>query len=97
MISTLGAPVPSITSAPTATVTVGVPASVTLRAISTPTASMSVVGSLPAGFTVVAHANGTATLAGTATVGEVGSYHLTVVADNGLGVPVSQAFTVTVA
>jgi hypothetical protein len=97
MISTLSAPVPSITSAPTATATVGVPASVTLRAVSNPKASVSVEGSLPAGFTVVAHANGTATLAGTATAGEVGSYHLTVVADNGLVVPVSQAFTVTIA
>jgi len=97
LISTLGAPVPSITSAPLATAAIGVPASITLRATSTPAAAVSVVGTLPAGFTVVASGNGTALLSGTATAGEVGSYHLTVVADNGLGAPASQGLTLTVA
>jgi hypothetical protein len=97
MIATSGAPSPLITSAATATATVGVAASVTLRATSAPTASVSVTGVLPTGFTVVRNPDGTATLAGTATPGDVGTYHLTVVADNGIAVPTSQAFTLTVA
>ena len=96
MIATLGAPVPVITSASSATATVGVPASITLSATSAPVASLSVTGTLPAGFKVVEHGNGTSTLEGTATAAEVGTYPLTVVADNGVGTPASQAFTLTV-
>jgi hypothetical protein len=96
MISTLGAPVPVITSGSSATATVGVPASITLSASSASVASVSVSGPLPAGFTVVEHGNGTATLAGTATAADVGTYPLTVVADNGVGAPATQAFTLTV-
>lgn len=96
MIATLGAPVPVITSADSATATVGVPASVTLRATSIPVASVSVTGTLPAGFKLVEHLDGTATLKGTATTAERGTYSLTVVADNGVGAPAAQSFTLTV-
>lgn len=96
LISTLDAPVPSITSAPTAIAQVGVPASITLATSSTPVAAVAVEGTLPAGFTVVDHHDGQATLSGTATSAETGTYHLTVVADNGLGAPTDQAFTLTV-
>ena len=96
MIASSGAPVPVITSAATATATVGVAASITLKATSAPAAAISVRGALPAGFTVVRHADGTATLAGTATAGDVGTYPLTVLADDGITVPTAQAFTLTV-
>jgi hypothetical protein len=96
MIATLGAPVPVITSGASATATVGVPTSMALGASSAPVASVSVSGVLPAGFTVVEQGNGTATLTGTATAADVGTYHLTVVADNGVGASASQAFTLTV-
>jgi len=96
LIATSGAPAPVITSPTTATTTVGVAASITLKATSAPAAAISVQGALPAGFTVVRHADGTATLAGTATAGDVGTYPLTVLADNGITAPTTQAFTLTV-
>ena len=96
MIATSGAPAPVITSPATATATVGVAASITLKATSAPAAAISVQGALPAGFNVVRHADGTATLAGTATSGDIGTYHLTVLADDGITVPTAQAFTLTV-
>ena len=48
MIATSGAPAPVITSPATATATVGVAASITLRATSAPAAAISVQGALPA-------------------------------------------------
>ena len=96
MIATLGAPVPVITSRASAKARVGVPASITLKAASVPVASVSLTGTLPAGFKVTKHSNGTATLKGTARASEKGTYHLTVVADNGVGAPDTQAFTLTV-
>jgi hypothetical protein len=96
MIATSGVPVPVITSAASAVATVSVPESITLQATSVPVASVSVSATLPAGFKVVEHGNGTATLVGTASAADVGTYSLTVVADNGVGAPATQAFTLTV-
>jgi len=42
------------------------------------------------------HSHGTATLEGTASVADVGTYHLTVEADNGVGATAAQAFTLTI-
>ena len=96
VIATSGAPAPVITNAATATATVGVAASVALQATSSPASAISVTGALPAGFTVVQHADGTATLAGKATAADVGTYHLTEVADDGIAPPIAQAFTLTI-
>ncbi|TFB75344.1 hypothetical protein E3O06_05840 [Cryobacterium glaciale] len=58
--------------------------------------AISVVGSLPTGLSLTDNGDGTATLAGTATVGSGGSYPLTVTATNGVLTDAAQTLTLTV-
>ena len=58
--------------------------------------AISVVGSLPLGLSFTDNGDGTATLAGTATVGSGGSYPLTVTATNGVLTDAVQTLTLTV-
>jgi large repetitive protein len=51
-------------------------------------------GALPAGVTFVDNGNGTATLSGTPTV--MGTFNLTLIANDGLDAPVDQSFTLNV-
>jgi hypothetical protein len=65
-----------------------------VMATGTPTPALSEIGALPSGVTFHDNGNGTATLAGTATV--AGAYPITITAHNGVGTDPTQAFTLTV-
>ena len=60
-----------------------------------PTLSLTATGALPSGVTFVSNGNGTATLSGTPAAGTGGDI-LTITANNGVGTPASQSFTLTV-
>ncbi len=86
---------PTITTAATATATVGSAFSIQVSATGSPTPAMTESGPLPQGLTWVDNGNGTATLAGTPTVNQGGVYPLTLTATNSLG-SFDQTFTLTV-
>ena len=85
--------VPMITSAASTTFTAAVAGTFTVTTMAFPTASLGETGSLPAGVTFTDNGDGTATLAGTATV--AGSYPITITAANVAG-SAMQMFTLTV-
>ncbi len=87
---------PAITSASSTTFTVGSSGSFTVSSMGNPVSTIAETGSLPAGVSFVAHANGTATLSGTPAAGTGGSYPLTITASNGVNPEASQSFTLTV-
>lgn len=87
---------PAITSAGGVTFGVGVPGSFTITSTGSPTPSLSVTGTLPAGVTVTGNGDGTARIAGTPT-GAPGVFNLTIRAVNGVAPDASQAFTLVVA
>jgi hypothetical protein len=84
-----------ITTAASASATVGSAFNFTVKATGSPTPTLTEAGALPQGLTWVDNGNGTATLAGTAGVGQGGVYKLTISAANSLGTT-TQAFTLTV-
>ncbi|MGO9752880.1 MAG: beta strand repeat-containing protein, partial [Solirubrobacteraceae bacterium] len=87
--------VPVITSAATATGTVGTPLTAfTVTASGTPAPSLTKTGSLPGGVTFTNNANGTATIKGTPTTS--GVFTLTITAKNSAGTSAAQTFTLTV-
>jgi hypothetical protein len=69
---------------------------VTTSGFSHPTPALSASGPLPAGVTFTDNGDGTAALSGTADTGTGGVYPLTLTADNGVGSPVTEDFTLTV-
>jgi IPT/TIG domain len=83
-----------ITSANATSFTVGTAGSFTVTSTSTPIATLSETGALPAGVTFVNNGNGTATLSGTPTA--AGDFPLTIAAANGVLPNASQSFTLTV-
>ena len=88
----------AITSAASETFTVGTAGTF---AVSTaheyPPPSISITtGTLPAGVTFVDNGDGTATLSGAPVAGTGGIYQVTITASNGVGMPASQPFTLTV-
>ena len=88
---------PAITSANNTTFKVGTAGTFTVTTSGFPTnASMLIAetGALPGGVTFTNNNNGTATLAGTPTAN--GVFALTITANNGVGTPASQSFTLTV-
>ncbi|MGH9079644.1 MAG: fibronectin type III domain-containing protein, partial [Acidimicrobiales bacterium] len=87
---------PTITSSTGATFTVGTPGTFTVTTGGVPTPSLSESGSLPTGVGFTDNGNGTATLSGTPATGTAASYPITIGADNGVGSPASQGFTLTV-
>ena len=88
---------PTITSANAATFVVGTPGSFTVMASGFPTPlTLSSTGALPGGVTFTDNGNGTATLAGPASVGTGGVYPLTITAHNRMGPDATQNFTLTV-
>jgi len=87
---------PAITSASSATFTVGSPGSFTITATGSPTPSLTESGNLPAGVSFHDNGNGTATLSGTPAPGTGGTYPLILTASNGVGAPATQNFTLTV-
>jgi len=88
---------PSITSASHTTFLVGKAGSFTVTTNGTPTASINDGGAtLPGGVTFVDNGNGTATLAGTPAGGSLGSYPMTLTAQNGFTPNATQGFTLYV-
>lgn len=87
---------PSITSASSATFSVGTPGSFTINTGGYPTPSLSETGTLPNGVSFVDNGNGTATLSGTPASGTGGTYTLTIGASNGIGTDATQTLTLTV-
>jgi hypothetical protein len=92
----LGYPAPTITTAPQATFTAGVPSSVTVQASGSPAPSLSESGPLPSGVNFTDNGNGTATISGTPAPGSAGSYAIAITASNGVGNSATQVFTLTV-
>lgn len=88
---------PAFTSADAAAFTIGTPGTfaVTVATRGAPTTIES-AGVLPEGVSLTDHGDGTATLAGTPAAGTSGGYALSLTADNGLGTPAVQPFTLTV-
>jgi hypothetical protein len=89
---------PQITSGPTDAVPAGSAFSDTITATGTPAPALSLAAesTLPAGVTFTSNSDGTATLAGAASVAP-GVYTFTVDAANGITPDAAQAFTLTVA
>ena len=85
----------AITSANAKTFTVGTASSFAIKATGTPTPTVKISGTLPAGITFTSSGAGAGTLSGTATSGTGGTYPLTITATNSQGT-VTQAFTLTV-
>ncbi len=88
---------PSFTSANATTFTVGTVGGfpVTTSIAGYPAANFSIAGTMPAGTDWIDNFDGTMTLFGSAEVGMGGVYPLTLSATNGVGSPVTQAFTLT--
>ena len=89
---------PAITSARSATFTIGTQGSFTVTTTGSPVPSVNASSSpaLPSGVTFTDNGNGTATLAGTPASGSSGSYTLTLTASNGVSPDANQTFTLTV-
>jgi VCBS repeat-containing protein len=85
--------VPALTSANATTFTVGAVGMFTITATGSPAPTFAAAGTLPAGVTL--HST-TGVLAGTPGPGTAGIYPLTITASNGIGLPVTQLFTLTV-
>ena len=88
--------VPVITSASSATFTIGTPGSFAVTASGVPAPTLSIGGTLPAGVTFVDNGSGTGTLSGAPTAGTGGAYALTLTASNGTPPDALQNFTLNV-
>ena len=89
---TLQTSAPTITSAATATSTVGTPFSFIVTATGNPEPTFTESGALPSGITFADNGNGTATISGTSVATTGGSYPLTITATSSQGTA-TQAFT----
>ncbi|HXW33222.1 MAG TPA: putative Ig domain-containing protein [Acidimicrobiales bacterium] len=94
-VDTVGS-APAFTSGTSATGQTGSPMAFTVQTSGTPYAALSESGALPDGVTFSDNGNGTATLAGTPEAGTGGVYPLVLTANNGVGGPVNQDFTLTI-
>jgi endonuclease/exonuclease/phosphatase family metal-dependent hydrolase len=83
---------PVITSNASTTFTIGTFNTFQVTAVSSPTSTISYVGTLPSGVTL----SPTGILSGTPAAGSAGSYSLTITASNGVVPNATQAFTLTV-
>jgi autotransporter-associated beta strand protein len=88
---------PVITSAGSATFAAGSVSTFLVTATGSPTPTLSVSGTLPAGMTFVDNGNGTGTLTVAPAANTTGSFQLTIVAQNGIGTPATQEFISSVA
>ena len=87
---------PTITSGIAATFAAGTPGSVTVTTSSSILPALTETGALPAGVTFVDNGNGTATLGGTPAHGTAGTYVLSLEANDGVPLPFTEHFTLTV-
>jgi hypothetical protein len=88
---------PTLSAPASASGTVAAPLAVTLAGAGSPTPAIALSGALPAGVTLSANGDGSATLAGTPAAGSAGVYQLTVSATNGVGPAASRSLTLTIA
>jgi hypothetical protein len=94
-VATVGS-APAFTGGSSATAQTGDPLAVTIAASGTPYPALSESGALPGGITFTDNGNGTASLSGTPDAGTGGVYALSLTADNEIGSPATQDFTLTV-
>jgi hypothetical protein len=87
---------PAIASAANTSFNLGFANSFTITTTGFPAPAITETGPLPLGVTFVDNGDGTATLAGTPALGDATS-SLTLTANNGVGTPASQDFTITMA
>ncbi len=87
---------PMLTSANTATFTIGVAGSFTVTATGFPSPSITETGHMPTGLTFVDNGNGTGTLHGTPMIFDGGDFGISFTAQNGVGSPVTESFTIIV-
>jgi Tol biopolymer transport system component len=87
---------PAFTSATSTTFTVGVAGNFDVTTVGTPPAALTYSGALPTGVGFTDHGDGTGTLSGMPAAGTGGTYPIVFTADNGVGTPVDQSFTLTV-
>ena len=87
---------PAITSAATASFTVGTAGTFTITATGTPTPSFTLIGAQPSWLSFVDNTDGTATLSGTPDADSDLSYSFTITARNGVSPNATQDFTLTV-
>jgi hypothetical protein len=85
---------PAITSLSYAGFAIGQPGSFTVTTTGYPIASIMEMGQLPNGLTFVDNGDGTGTLSGTPMVFIGGNFPITFTAQNGIGSPASQMFTI---
>lgn len=76
---------PVITSSTTATFTAGESSSFTVSTGALPTAALSTSASLPSGLSFTDNGDGTATISGTPSVGDAGTYSIPIAAENIVG------------
>jgi autotransporter-associated beta strand protein len=87
---------PALTSTDATTFTAGSSGSFTITTTGFPGPALSETGSLPAGVTLTDHGDGTATLGGIPSALTGGVYSIAITAQNGVGSPATQAFTLTI-
>ncbi len=87
---------PTITSANTATFTIGTAGTFSVTTTGSLPMALTEAGGLPTGVKLTDNGDGTATLAGTPASGSNSSYPITINASNGFGTPASQSFTLVV-
>ena len=88
---------PTVTSAGSATFSVGQPGTYSITTSGYPASTISNNGaSLPVGVSLVDNGDGTATLSGTPAAGTAGTYPITITASNGVSPDATQDFTLTV-
>jgi uncharacterized repeat protein (TIGR03803 family) len=87
---------PAVTSAASATFTIGQPGSFIITASGFPTPNLGLSGTLPAGLTFVDDGNGTATLSGTPALGTGGVFNVLIQAGNGVLHGDTQTFSLAV-
>jgi hypothetical protein len=85
---------PTFTSASSATFTIGVAGSFTVITTGDPTPSIVESGPLPNGLSFHNNGDGTGTLKGTPLVFNGGNFSISFTAQNGIGSPVTEAFTI---
>ena len=95
-LSGTGVQAPAITSASSATFTVGTAGSFLVTAVGFPPPSLKSSRNIPAGMTFTDNGNGTGTLSGTPSAGTGGPYNVTFTASNGVGSNATQTFVLTV-
>jgi|GEM_PF-728205 len=87
---------PTITNASSTNFIVGDAGSFTFHSTGYPVAALAEIGALPTGVTFTDNGDGTATLAGTPSGGQEGTYSLSIDAGNNIGTDAIQSFTLNV-